>query len=65
MSSAAVAVTVLNVEPGGYSPWVARLKVVPLSGWSGSNDGVPASTRTAPVLTSIATTAPERSPSCW
>ena len=25
LSSAAVAVTTLNVEPGGYSPWVARL----------------------------------------
>ena len=57
-SSAAVAVTVFIVEPGGKRPCVARLKVLAFFGSFGLYDGVAASTRTAPVLTSSATTAP-------
>ena len=55
-----MAVTVFIVEPGGYRPWVAVLKVEPRSGRFGLKEGVPASTRTAAVLTSSATTAPSR-----
>ncbi len=71
LSSAAVAVTTLNVEPGGYSSWVVRLR----SGWFarslfswpiregirfGSYSGIDTITRTLPVDGSIATTAPLR-----
>src|SRR5215208_2626541 len=57
-SIAAEAVTVFMVEPGGNRPWVARLRLAPQSPELGSNDGLAASTLTAPVLSSIATTAP-------
>ena len=71
LSSAAVAVTTLKVEPGGYSSCVVRLR----SGWFrrslfswpicdgirfGSYSGIDTITRTLPVDGSIATTAPFR-----
>ena len=65
VSSAAVAVTVFIVEPGGKRPWVARLNVWACAGSLGLYEGVAASTRTAPVLTSIATTAPGLPASPW
>ena len=57
-SIAAVAVTVFIVEPGGKRPWVARLRLAPQSASLGSKVGLAASTLIAPVLSSIATTAP-------
>ena len=76
LSSAAAAVTILNVEPGGYVSRIARLSIgrpvaessrsyaLRIAGGScearrfGSNDGVLAIARIAPVLGLIATTAP-------
>ncbi len=65
LSSAAAAVTTFIVEPGGKRPWVARLKVSAFAGSLGSKLGLAASTRTAPVSTSSATTAPLRPPRAW
>src|SRR4029078_62891 len=70
LSSAAVAVTTLNVEPGAYRPCVPRLsRGAPLLGLFslatcratvlGLWPGVEAIASTRPVLGSIATTAPE------
>ena len=68
LSRPAVAVTTLKVEPGGYWPWVARLKSGEVGSWLsssrcsgtrfGSYGGFDASTLTRPVDGSIATTAP-------
>ncbi len=62
----------LYVEPGGYSPWIARSSIGfrgdsnrwlrasddPLTKTSGSNVGYDASALIAPVVGSITTTAP-------
>ncbi len=74
LSSAAAAVTTLNVEPGGYSPWVARLssgaeyeqaavriRVIAekfSSTTFGLKVGLEAIARIRPVFGSIATAAP-------
>ena len=58
-SSAAVAVTVFIVEPGGKRPLRRAVEAsCAFFGSLGSYDGLAASTRTAPVLMSSATTAP-------
>ena len=67
-SIAAIAVTTLNVDPGGYWPWVVRLSSGASGSWFsrlkmsgirlGSYCGTLAITFTAPELGSNATTAP-------
>src|ERR1700733_14588482 len=71
LSIAAVAVTILNVEPGAYAPWVTRLNVVFVTllfvgGSLSSYPGLAYMTLTAPVLGSSATTEPAIPASaCW
>src|SRR5579875_514873 len=68
---AAEAVTILNVDPGGYEDWVARLKKLQVAapqccpfGLFGLNVGFAYMASTAPVRGCRATTAPTR-PASW
>src|SRR3954468_21337514 len=65
--SAAIAVTSLNVDPGGYWPYRARSSISSVVGADvrapgGSGAGALTIARTSPVVASITTTDPFRAP---